>query len=133
MIENLYSNPVNALAFMVILSWVAYRLTRFFISDSLVGTADPDNENGNENPTSPVAVWVDRFGYDDEGHDRSFIRGKLADLATCQFCLGFHVSWIVLALFTWSLPWTTSDPQAWVLYAFGVAGLQAFIGSRMNA
>lgn len=124
---------VETLAMIVLLGLVSYRITRFFVSDSLIGMGDPDNENDQKDPTSPMAVVLDNWAYNDDGSDRSFIRGKIGDLLTCIFCLGFWVSVIVYALFTWSLPWTVEDPQNWVLMAFGISGVQAFIGSRMNA
>jgi len=128
-----FVNPVGLLAFVVLLGLISYRITRFFVSDSLIGMGDPDNDNDNRDATSPMAVWLDRFAYMDDGDDRSFIRGKLGDLFSCIFCLGWWVSVGVYALFTWSLPWTVDDPQVWVLMTFGIAGVQAFIGSRMNA
>jgi hypothetical protein len=128
---------LETLLLIIILGVVAYRITRFFVSDSLIGMGDPGGLNEAtgevEPPTSPMAVRLDKFAYNDDTTDRSWIRGKIGDLFSCTFCLGFHVSWIVYALWTWSMPWTVADPQVWILSVFGVAGVQAFIGSRFNA
>jgi hypothetical protein len=124
---------IDQLALLLITGLISYRITRFLLFDSLIGMSDPDNENNQENPTSPMAIRLDNFAYTDTGEDRSFIRGKIGDLLTCPWCTGFWVSVGVYALFTWSLPWTVDSPGAWVLMTFGVAGLQGFVQSRMNA
>lgn len=108
---------------LVILILAAYRITRFFVEDSLIG-AGPDSG-------SRFSIAVDRFAYDQNGSDRSFLRGKIGDLLTCTWCLGFHVSWVTVSLWLWTAPWDLGT-QGW-LYVFAVAGGQGFMNSRMNA
>lgn len=124
---------------IAILSLAAYRITRFFVEDSLIGmgsyeTLDPDTQKVVNVPNSDWGGVVMRFCYKEDGtEDRGFFRGKLGDLLGCIFCLGFWISCTVLALWTWSLPWQVASPQDWVLTAFAIAGVQAFIGSRQGA
>lgn len=116
---------------LVILTFAAYRITRFFLFDSLMGMS---MGAGGDDPASDFAIKVDSWAYNpDTGLDRSFLRGKIGDLLTCPWCLGFHIGWILLALWTWTLPWMVPSPQAWVITAFAIAGGQGFIQSRMNA
>lgn len=122
----------------VILGLAAYRITRFFVMDSLIGMGsteelDPDTQKFVQLPHSKWGGVVMRFCYDEEYEDRGFFRGKLGDLLGCIFCMGFWISCAVYALWTWSLPWTSADPQVWVITAFAITGVQAFIGSRQDA
>lgn len=124
---------------VLVLGFASYRITRFFVLDSLIGmgseeTLDPDTQAIVNVPNSPWGGVVMRFCYTDNGKvDRGVIRGKLGDLAGCYFCLGFWISCAVLAAWTWSLPWMTNSPQNWVLEAFAVCGVQAFVSSRQDA
>lgn len=112
----------DALALLVI-ALAAFRLTRFLVRDSLMGFGP---ESG-----SRMSVRVDAFAYDPEGLDRSYLRGKVGDLATCNWCLGFHVSWVLLCAWYQLAPWELGV-QGWTV-AFAIAGVQGFIASRMNA
>jgi hypothetical protein len=105
----------------------SYRITRFLVEDSLMGMG-PDSG-------SWLSTIVDHFAYEDEsGTNRSFLRGKIGDLLTCTWCLGFWVSCAVVALMTWTLPWVNgTDPTPWIITAFAVAGGQGYVSSRMNA
>jgi len=110
----------------LLLVLAAYRITRFFVSDSLIGFA-ADSGSG-------TSVAIDRFAYDSEGGDRSWVRGKIGDLLTCSWCLGF---WISAACY---LAWSagtdelgTAPGSVVVLSIFAVAGGQGFFSSRMNA
>lgn len=114
--------PIEALEF-VILVLAAYRITRFFVKDSLIGMA-PDSG-------TPMSVRVDRFAYFDNGEDRTWLRGKIGDLLTCTWCTGWWVSLAVTALWLELAPWLLGV-HGWVL-VFAVAGAQGFINSRMNA
>jgi hypothetical protein len=107
----------------VLLVLASYRITRFFVSDSLMGFG-PDSG-------SQVSAWVDRFAYTEDGVDRSFLRGKLGDLLTCTWCLGFWVSLAALCAWGQVAPWELGTEG--VLTAFAVAGGQGFMNSRMNA
>lgn len=108
---------------LVVLALAAYRITRFFVKDSLIGFG-PDSG-------SAMSVRVDRFAYDSDGNDRSWLRGKIGDLLTCTWCLGFWVSAAVVCAWTQTVPWELGIKG--VLTVFGVAGAQGYLGTRMNA
>jgi len=124
---------IEILLTALFLGLAAYRITRFFVFDSLIGSdmgPDPDLPD----PASRWAEILDAWAYDPQTHqDRNFVRGKIGDLASCPWCLGFWVSCLTFGLWTWSLPWTAASPQNWVLNAFAIAGVQGFLSSRMNA
>lgn len=107
------------------LGLASYRITRFLVVDSLFGMS-PDSG-------SRFSVHVDHFAYSADGSDRNWLRGKIGDLLTCTWCLGFWISTGALAAWTWSVPWQAASPQQWVLTAFAVAGVQGYLNSRMNA
>jgi hypothetical protein len=113
---------VNPMVF-VVLVLASYRITRFFVVDSLMGFG-PDSG-------SQMSVRVDRFAYLPDGSDRSWLRGKVGDLLTCTWCFGAHVSWVVLCLWTRVWPWDLGV-EGWVT-ALAVAGGQGFLNSRLNA
>jgi len=71
---------------LLLLALACYRVTRFLVHDSLMG-ASPDSG-------SWWSTVIDGFGYQEGGENRSWIRGKIADLLTCHYCLSF---WICLA------------------------------------
>lgn len=108
---------------LVVLALAAYRITRFFVKDSLMGFG-PDSG-------SAMSVRVDHFAYDSDGNDRSWVRGKIGDLLTCTWCLGFWVSLAVVCAWTQTVPWELGTEG--VLTAFGVAGAQGYLNTRMNA
>lgn len=135
---------IEYLLTILLLGIASYRLTRFFVLDTLIGmgteeTLDPDTQRLVLVPNSKWGEVVFRFAYvSDEadehyGEDRSFIRGKIGDLLGCIFCLGFWISTAAFALWTWSLPWTVENPQQWILSAFAVAGVQTFLNTRQDA
>lgn len=104
----------------------SYRITRFFVKDSLIGFG-PDSG-------SDVSVRLDRWAYNDDGTDRSFWRGKAGDLLTCVWCLGFWVSTIVYVSAALALGEWDSQPLVWHgLMCFAVAGGQGFLSSRLAA
>lgn len=104
-----------SLTALIILSAATYRITRFFIYDSLLGSRlEADTK---------WSRTLDHFGYNEDGSNRGFFRGKLADLLTCPFCFSFWVGCTLLGLWTWSLPWTAVEPQVWIINSFAVAAL----------
>lgn len=123
----------------VLLVGASYRITRFFVEDSLMGMGsfeelDLTTQKITNTANSKWGQIVMDFCYKEGGtEDKGFFRGKLGDLLGCYFCLGFWVSCAVLALWTWSVPWNAESPQVWVLTAFAIAGGQAFIESRQDA
>lgn len=107
----------------VILILASYRITRFFVRDSLIGFS-LDSE-------SRMSERIDTFAYTSEGENRSWLRGKTGDLLTCVWCLGFHVSWIILCGWTRTWPWHLGV-QGWTI-VFAIAGGAGFLSSRINA
>lgn len=94
----------------------AYRLTRFLVFDSLVGS---HLDSG-----SAWSRRLDVLAYTSDGKDRSFLRGKLGDLLTCPYCVGF---WVSLAC--WAGAWWGGRPVQYVLIVFAVAGVQAMLST----
>lgn len=116
---------MTALQYVVVVL-AAYRITRFFVKDSLIGFG-PDSG-------SKVSSRLDKWAYNDDGTDRSFLRGKVGDLLTCTWCLGFWVSLIVYVVAAVSLGEWASQPLAFHGVAiFAVAGGQGFLSSRLAA
>ena len=110
----------------VILIFAAYRLTRFFVRDSLIGFGDDSG--------SAMSVRVDAFAYNSEGIDRSWLRGKIGDLLTCVWCLGFWISaacYVAFVLATSS--WSAIPNAVHFISIFAIAGGQGYLSSRMNA
>lgn len=121
-----------------ILIFAAYRITRFFVEDSLLGFG-PNSE-------SRMSVRVDRFAYFDEtdedvqngervdGEGRTWLREKVGDLLTCTYCLGFWISAAVYLSFVLATDsWDLAEPVVHGISVFAVAGGQGFLNSRLNA
>lgn len=108
---------------LVVVTFAAYRLTRFIVLDSLLGRVPTEGDRG-----SGFRRKLDHFAYADDGTDRSWWRGKLGDLLTCSWCIGFWVA--ALTLWGW-----VDGPEwlRWIIVAFAVAGAQGFIASRYEA
>ena len=105
----------------VVLSFASYRATRFFVFDSLVGF--------NLASESQMSLRVDRLAYNEDGSNRSWLRGKFGDLLNCTFCLGAHISWVLVCLWFTAWPWELGV-QGWI-YAFGVMGVQAILNASL--
>jgi len=134
--------PVDLLE-LIVLTLAAARLTRFFILDSLMGFGI-DSHTGQF--VSPLAEKIDRFAYtqgeiDDTGRvieqggtDRSFLRGKIGDLLTCIFCLGFWISAACYFAFLGAtIGWDGIIDIPLAVHGvtvFAVAGGQAYFNSR---
>jgi len=126
---------------LIVLALAAYRLTRFFVFDSLLGFGIVDGRFA-----SGVAERIDKFAYtqdeiDDQGKiitaggtNRSFVRGKIGDLLTCTFCLGFWISLAVYFIYLGATVGMTGiEATPWAVHGitvFGIAGAQAYINSR---
>jgi hypothetical protein len=110
---------------ILLLCFGSYRATRFFVDDSLIG--------GNPSSGSRFSIWLDRFAWtaDAAGDDRTWLRGKIGGLASCTYCLGFHVSWIVLCLWLRVWPWQLGV-EGWIA-ACAVAGVQALLNAVDHA
>lgn len=104
----------------------SYRLTRFFVKDSLIGFG-PDSG-------SQVSVRIDRFAYTEDGSDRTWLRGKVGDLLTCVWCLGFWISAATYTATAVALGEWSGQPLVWHgMVMFAVAGGQGFLSSRLAA
>jgi hypothetical protein len=111
---------------LLVVALASYRVTRFLVRDSLIGFG-PDSG-------SRMSMRLDRFAYTPEGEDRSYLRGKVGDLLTCVWCLGFWVSAVTYTVAAVALGAWGDQPFAWHTVAiFGVAGAQGYLSSRMNA
>jgi hypothetical protein len=116
---------MTALQYAVIVL-ASYRITRFFVKDSLIGFG-PDSG-------SKVSVRLDQWAYDNDGADRTFVRGKVGDLLTCVWCLGFWVSAVVYTAAAVALGEWGGQPLAFHgIAVFAVAGGQGFLSSRLAA
>jgi hypothetical protein len=125
MLDNLATTGPLSLVFLL-LSLAAYRVTRFFVDDSLAG--------GNPRSGSEFGLWLDRWGRTPDGDDRVWWRGRLTDLWGCTYCLGAHVSWILTCLWLWVWPWQLGR-DGW-LTAVALAGAQALLNAadhRLNS
>lgn len=110
----------------VVVAFAAYRITRFLVKDSLIGFA-PDSG-------SAVSARVDQFAYAENGADRSFLRGKIGDLLTCTWCLGFWVSAATYTAAAVALDEWSGQPLVWHgVSIFAVAGLQGLLNTRLAA
>ena len=108
--------------FMFVLVCLAvFRVTRFFIHDSMLGSS---LDSG-----SRFSMWLDRFCYYEDkprrGMDRSWLRGKINDLLTCPFCLGFWISLATVCIVLHIVPWSLGI-QGWVT-VWAVAGFSVLI------
>lgn len=111
----------------VVLILAAYRITRFFVRDSLIGFGDDSG--------SAMSVRIDAFAYDSDGSDRSWIRGKVGDLLTCVWCLGFWISAACYIAFIAATVenWREIPLAVNVISIFAIAGGQGYLSSRINA
>lgn len=109
-----------------VLILAAYRITRFFVHDSLMGFGSDSD--------SRISVRLDRFAYAEDGSGRSWWREYLGDLLTCTWCLGFWISLAVYAAFAAATSTYEDVPFAiHVINVFAIAGGQGYLNSRINA
>lgn len=127
---------------LLVLALASYRITRFLVKDTLMGfgiTDDGQYASGLAERIDKFAYTQDEIGDDDRlitkgGENRSFVRGKIGDLLTCTFCLGF---WISVALYFTYLAATVGqtgiEATPWEVHGvtvFGIAAVQSYINSR---
>jgi hypothetical protein len=106
---------------MLAVALAAYRITRFFVWDSLIGFHPGSMSKMSQRLTN--WAWVnDRTERD--GQDRSWLRGKIGDLLTCQYCLGFWIVCATWAAFRWGPEWVRVGVFVWA-----IAGGQALLSS----
>lgn len=109
--------PEGAFAFIVV-ALAVFRLTRFFVFDSLVG-AHPDSK-------SKFSRSLDRWAFtqDAKGDDRSWLRGKVGTLLTCPWCFGFWITVAVAAAWFWG-----PDPVRWAIVVFALAAVAGLLNN----
>lgn len=106
----------------VLLSAAAFRLTQFFVFDSLIGA--------NLDSGSRFADALDDFAYDTNGNDRTWLRGKIGDLLTCPWCLGFWISAACYLTFVIAAGrWGDHELVAHAIGVFAVAGVQGTLNA----
>lgn len=93
---------------LAILSLASYRLTRFFLFDTLIEGAR-------------IRWYNALLG----GTRLSFLRQKAVELTSCSWCLGIWVSLAVLSLYLKNYPWDFTVNN-WISL-FAVAGVQGYL------
>lgn len=101
----------------LIVSLVVFRVTRFFVHDSLIGSS---LDSG-----SSFSRSLDTWAYDSKGKDKSWLRGKIHDLITCPYCLGFWFSLVAVCIFERTRPWDFGINGWFIVWA--VSGASALI------
>jgi len=108
----------------IVLALATYRITRFFVHDSLIGA--------NLDSGSRFSQWLDSFCFHSlkdglrlNGTDRSWTRGKVHDLLTCPYCLGWWIALAVTCLGLSHAPWSLGV-QGW-LTVWAVAAAAAIV------
>lgn len=117
--------PVDPWIFLL-LALAAYRATRFFVDDSLIG--------GNYASGSEIGETLHRWARDRDGNDKKWGRGRIADLASCTYCAGWWITLTVTCLWLYAWPWQLGR-EGW-LTAAALAGAQALFNAldhRINA
>jgi len=114
---------------LLVLAFASYRITRFFVLDSVLGYYPGEVPGDPEKRGTFVRAWLDRLLYDENGHDLGPIRGWVGSLLSCSWCFGVWVSVAVWWAYTQS-GWGWVD-EAVVIAA--IAGGQGYLASRMNA
>lgn len=90
---------------LVILTFATYRITRFFLFDTIIeGTRHR---------------WYNRLLKKD-----NLLRNKLVELTSCSWCFGVHASYALLSLYLRVYPWQLGV-NGWITVAAiaGAAGL----------
>ena len=113
---------------LLALGFASFRITRFIVWSSLIGTACDGQPIGNgfNHPDTSVGVAISEFAYKPNGQYQGWFRGKLGDLLQCTWCAGFWVSAAVYG--AWFQP-TTIDARA-IVSVFGIAAVQSLLNAR---
>ena len=97
------------LFFWLVLSAASFRITRFFVIDTMF-----------EGFRNKIHVFlVNRHGKDE------FLARKFFELTSCTWCLGFWVSLLLYSIFVWHNP-TAFSRMDWI-NVFAVAGGQGML------
>lgn len=104
---------IDIVAF-VILSFAAYRITRFIVFDTLID--------------EPRNWWYRKLSTRGEKKDRGrYLKEKLMDLTSCTFCTGVWVCFALTMIYYAEWFWDFGRLQ-WLSF-IGIAGLQALLHS----
>lgn len=99
----------NILLILLVLGFASYRITRFFVLDTLF-----------ERSRAKFHVYLaNKTG------KSAFLWHKLLDLTACTFCLGWWISLAVYSLYFWELPLDFNQVD-WI-HVFAVSGLQSLL------
>lgn len=97
---------------LLVLGFAAYRITRFFIIDSLL--------DGSRNK-----LHVFLANRATKEHKLHLLWEKLYDLTSCTWCWGFWISLVVYAVIMWVAPWDFTRFD--VINVFAIAGVQGIL------
>ncbi len=92
----------------LVLGVASYRITRFFLFDSII-----------DGLRQRWYVWLVN-----RKHLKA-LAAKVLDLTSCTWCFGTHISWIVFAGWTRLYPWQFGV-KGWIIVA-AIAGVQGYI------
>lgn len=101
---------VETFILLVALGIGSYRITRFFLFDTII-----------EGIRQHWYTWLVN-----RKHLRSLTQ-KLLELTSCTWCFGVHISWILLTLWLRVYPWQLGI-HGW-MEAFAIMGIQGFLHS----
>ena len=115
---------------LLALGFASFRITRFIVWSSLIGTACDGQPHGNgfRNPDTAIGVAVSEFAYKPNGEYQGWFRGKLGDLLQCSWCLGFWVS--AAAYMAWFSPELAELRAQDLLNVFAIAAVQSLLSAR---
>lgn len=117
---------LDAIVPFLLLAFAAYRIARFIVLDEFLGDyASKDHPRG----TGLRRVW-DWVLFEPDGEARNPVTDWLGKLSSCVWCTGFWVSLALVCAWFHLWPWQLGL-VGWV-YAFAVAGVQGFLGSRVE-
>ena len=115
---------------ILVLGFASFRITRFIVWSSLIGTGCDGQPigTGYRRPDTPIGIAVSEFAYKPNGEYQGWFRGKIGDLLTCTWCTGFWVS--TVAYFMWFDPALDSLGFRDGLMCFAIAGVQSLLNAR---
>lgn len=103
----------------VLVTLFAYRVTRFVVFDSLAGA--------NLESRSKFSRRLDTWAFTQDGHDKSWVRGKIGGLLVCPFCIGFWISFASLGVYVWAAGFEVTSWVMFGVWVWAVAGAQSLV------
>lgn len=97
---------------LIVLALASYRLTRFFVIDTLT--------EGLRN-----RLYVFLINRSEKNGPLRWVWGKLYELTSCTWCAGFWVTLGLYTLYAWNEPWDFSRLE--FISLFAIAGIQGFL------